>query len=75
MDKYKEAVGYAKNILGNKIIALKMLDQAEILKQVSTDYKLTNVVNKSNLVPPLTADRLFGNTHDERKKLFGQIIS
>jgi len=56
MNKYKDAVAYAKNVLGNMKVALKLLDEAEKLKQVATDYQLTNQFDKKLLSPPLTAD-------------------
>jgi len=62
MTKYGDAAKYCLNELGNKGVAVKMMDCAEKLKQVSLDYKTTNKFTKADLVSDLKPDVLFGMT-------------
>jgi len=50
--------------LGDKMIAMKMLDEAEKLKSVATDYKTTNKFKKKLLSSVLTPEILFGMSVD-----------
>ena len=74
MDKYKEACSYCSKVLGDKKRALKMLDEAEKLKQVATDYKCTNKFDKSLLAPQLTSEILFGISKEDKAEKFQLVI-
>ena len=43
-----------------------MMDRAEKLKQVATDYKCTSKFDKANLVPALSGEILFDMSQEEK---------
>lgn len=75
MNKYKQAVEYAMKELQNKKLALKMMDEAEKLKQLSTDYRLQGEFNKADLAPVLTPVILFGMTAESKAETYQVLIN
>lgn len=49
---------------------MKMLDKAETLTNVAADYKTTNKFVKSQLIPALTPEILFGISKEDKSNKF-----
>ena len=60
--------------LQDKRLALKMMDEAEKLKQLSTDYKLQGEFNKADLAPVLTPTILFGMSAEDKAQTYQVLI-
>jgi len=66
MNKYKQAAEYCMKVTKDKKSAIRMLDEAEKLNQVATDYKTTQRFEKKLLSPNLTPEILFGITTEDK---------